>query len=148
MAQRQLYGAIYKDITDVTVNDPLTLTITVSRPWLEFPGFLYLDGRLGIVAPAQLANPDTCNSNLIGTGPFKLDHWTVNQELVVTKNPDYWQKDAKGNQLPYLDKITFKPVAEASQRVNSLDGKQLDVIHTSDGQQVDALHQMAASSTS
>ena len=58
---------------------------------------------------------------------------------MVTKNPDYWQKDAKGNQLPYLDKITFKPVAEAVQRVNSLQGGQLDVIHTSDGQQVDAL---------
>ncbi|MEX1006667.1 MAG: ABC transporter substrate-binding protein [Acidimicrobiia bacterium] len=138
-----LYSSIYKDITDVTVNDPLTLTITVSRPWLAFASYLYLDGRSGIVAPAQLANPDTCNSNLIGTGPFKLDHWTVNQELVVTKNADYWQKDSKGKQLPYLDKITFKPIAEASQRVNSLVGKQLDVMHTSDGQQVDALNQMA-----
>ncbi len=139
----QLYSSIYKDITDVTVNGPLTLTITVSRPWLAFASYLYLDGRQGIVAPAQLANPDTCNSNLIGTGPFELDHWTVNQELVVNKNPDYWQKDSKGKQLPYLDKITFKPIAEAGQRVNSLVGKQLDVMHTSDGQQVDALDQMA-----
>ena len=69
---------------------------------------------------------------MIGTGPFKLDHWTVNQELVVTKNPDYWQKDANGTQLPYLDKITFKPVAEAAQRVNGFKGGQLDVIHTSE----------------
>jgi peptide/nickel transport system substrate-binding protein len=140
----QLYSSIYKDITDVTVNDPLTLTITVSRPWLAFASYLYLDGRAGIVAPAQLANPDTCPSNLIGTGPFTLDHWTVNQELVVNKNPNYWQKDSKGRQLPYLDKITFKPIAEASQRVNSLVGKQLDVMHTSDGQQVDALNQQAS----
>jgi peptide/nickel transport system substrate-binding protein len=140
----QLYSSIYKDVTDVTVNDPLTLTITVSRPWLAFAGYLYLDGRAGIVAPAQLANPDTCASNLVGTGPFTLDHWTVNQELVVNKNPDYWQKDSKGRQLPYLDKITFKPIAEASQRVNSLVGKQLDVMHTSDGQQVDALDQQAS----
>ena len=92
--------------------------------------------------------PSTCNSNLIGTGPFKLDHWTVNQELVVNKNPDYWQKDSKGKQLPYLDKITFKPIAEASQRVNSLEGGQLDVMHTSDGQQVDALSWRRPSSTS
>ena len=116
----------------------------MSRPWPAFDSYLFLDGRQGIVAPAQLANPDTCNSNLIGTGPFKLDHWTVNQELVVNKNPDYWQKDAKGNQLPYLDKITFKPIAEAGQRVNSLVGKQLDVMHTSDGQQVGALDQKAS----
>jgi peptide/nickel transport system substrate-binding protein len=139
----QLYSSIYSDITDVTVNDSMTVTITVKRPWIAFPGYLYLDGRQGIVAPAQLADPNTCNSNLLGTGPFELDHWTPNQELVVTKNPDYWQEDKLGTQLPYLDKITFKPIAEASQRVNSLVGKQVDVMHTSDGQQVDALDQMA-----
>src|SRR6476661_5112008 len=139
-----LYSSIYKPVTDVTVVDPLTVNITVAVPWVAFESYLYLDGRQGIVAPAQLANPDTCKSNLIGTGPFKLDHWTINQELVATKNPDYWQKDAKGNQLPYLDKITFKPIAEAGQRVASLQGGQLDVMHTSDGQQVDALNQLAS----
>ena len=140
----QLYSSIYKDVTDVTVVDPLTLTITVGRPWVAFDGYLYLDGRAGIVAPAQLADPTTCSGNLIGTGPFSLDHCTVNQELVVNKNPDYWQKDSKGKQLPYLNKITFKPIAEASQRVASLQGGQLDVMHTSDGQQVDALDQLAS----
>ena len=139
----QLYSSIYSDITDVTVVDPLTLTITVKRPWIAFESYLYLDGRTGIVAPAQLANPDTCASNLIGTGPFKLDHWTVNQELVAVKNPDYWQKDSKGRQLPYLDKIIFKPIAEASQRVAALQGGSVDVMHTSDGQQVDALNQLS-----
>ncbi len=54
----------------MTVVDPLTVTITVGRPWVAFDGYLYLDGRAGIVAPAQLADPATCNSNLIGTGPF------------------------------------------------------------------------------
>src|SRR5262249_5224819 len=62
--------------------------------------------------------------------------------LVVTKNPDYWQKDSQGQQLPYLDQITFKPVAEAVQRTNSLQGGQLDLMHTSDGQQVDAINQI------
>ena len=63
---------------------------------------------------------------------------------MVNKNADYWQKDSKGKQLPYLDKITFKPVAEAIQRVNSLEGGQLDVMHTSDGQQMSTLEQKAS----
>ncbi len=134
-----LIGAALKDISTVTATGPLEVTVTTSRPWPEFPWFLYLDSRMLIhEAPARLDSPD-CASKLIGTGPFKLDHWTVNQELVATKNPDYWQKDSKGTQLPYLDKITFKPVAEAVQRINSLQGGQLDLMHTSDGQQVDAL---------
>jgi peptide/nickel transport system substrate-binding protein len=140
-----LIGAALKDIGTVTATGPLEVTITTTRPWPQFPWFLYLDGRFLIQAPAQLNSPD-CASNLIGTGPFMIfggkGHWTVNQELEASKNPDYWQKDAKGRQLPYLDKITFKPVAEAVQRVNSLQGGQLDLIHTSDGQQVDALRQL------
>ena len=133
-----LIGAALKPISTVTATGPLEVTVALSQPWPEFPWYLYLDGRFLIEAPAQLDSPD-CASKLIGTGPFKLDHWTVNQELVANKNPDYWQKDSKGTQLPYLDKITFKPVAEAVQRINSLQGGQLDLIHTSDGQQVDAL---------
>jgi peptide/nickel transport system substrate-binding protein len=136
-----LIGAALKPISDVSATGPLEVTVTTSIPWFQFPWYLYLDGRFLIAAPAQINSPD-CSSNLIGTGPFKLDHWTPNQELVANKNPDYWQKDSKGTQLPYLDKITFKPVAEAVQRVNSLQGGQLDLIHTSDGQQVDALNQL------
>jgi len=138
-----LIGAALQDVDTVTATSPSVVTITTKVPWVAFDWFLYLDGRMLIEAPAQLTSPD-CASDLIGTGPFKLDHWTVNQELVAVKNPDYWQKDSKGQKLPYLDKITFKPVAEAGQRVNSLQGKTLDIIHTSDGQQVDAIEQQAS----
>jgi peptide/nickel transport system substrate-binding protein len=138
-----LIGAALKEVDSVTATSPSVVTITTTVPWVAFDWFLYLDGRMLIEAPAQLTSPD-CASKLIGTGPFKLDHWTVNQELVAVKNPDYWQKDSKGQRLPYLDKITFKPVAEAGQRVNSLQGKTLDIIHTSDGQQVDAIQQQAS----
>jgi ABC-type transport system substrate-binding protein len=41
--------------------------------------------------------------------------WTTNK-LTVIKNPDYWQKDAAGTQLPYLDKIEFNNIKEAPQR--------------------------------
>ena len=30
----QLYSSIYGDITDITVTDPLTLTVTLDRPWV------------------------------------------------------------------------------------------------------------------
>jgi peptide/nickel transport system substrate-binding protein len=139
-----LLGSALQNLASVTVDSPLQLTLTTKTPWPELPWFLYLDGRFLIVAPAQLAS-DQCASDLIGTGPFKLQSWTVNQSLVAVKNPDYWQKDANGTQYPYLDQITFKPVLEASQRVNSLQGGALDIIHTSDGQQVDALEQSASS---
>lgn len=139
-----LIGAALKDVDTITATAPNVVTVTTKVPWIAFPWFLYLDGRMLIVAPAQLANADTCPRNLIGTGPFKFDHWNVNEELVVTKNPDYWQKDAKGKQLPYLDKITFKPVAEAVQRSNGLQSGQYDMIHTTDGHQISVLEPQKA----
>jgi peptide/nickel transport system substrate-binding protein len=86
---------------------------------------------------AQLDGSGTdCANKLDGTGPFVLDHWTVNQELVATKNPNYWMKDKDGNALPYLDKITYKPINEDSQRVNALETGQIQAMHTSSTEQL------------
>ncbi len=137
-----LIGAAFTNVASITATNPTTVTVTTKAPWVDFDAALFGSGRLGIVAQAQLDSPD-CATKMIGTGPFKLDHWTPNQELVVTKNPDYWQKDSKGTQLPYLDKITFKPVLEAAQRVNSFKGGQLTVIHTTNGQQITQLLPLA-----
>jgi peptide/nickel transport system substrate-binding protein len=132
-----LLGFVYTDVADVTVNDPLTLTVTTSRPWVDFDAALFWDGRTGIVAPAQLADPATCPTNLIGTGPFMVyggaGKWVQNQEFTASRNPNYWQKDKSGTQLPYLDKITFRPNPDANARSNQLQAGQLDVTHTTSG---------------
>jgi peptide/nickel transport system substrate-binding protein len=134
----RLLGFVFTNIADTAVVDPLTVQVTTKVPWVDFDAFLYLSGRAGIAAPAQLANPDTCPTNLIGTGPFMIyngaGHWIQNQEFVATRNPHYWQKDKNGTQLPYLDKITFKPNPDAEQRLNQLQAGQLDIMHTTSGQ--------------
>ena len=145
--QALLVGAALKNIDTVTANGTSQVVVTTKTAWPEFPWFLYLDGRMPIVAPAQI-DSGTCAENLIGSGPFMLaGPRVVNQSLVVERNPNYWQQDAKGNQLPYLDQITFVPVAEANQRVSGLQGGTLDVVHTSDGQAVDQLKQQASKFT-
>ena len=110
----------------MTVTDPLTVLVTTKTPWPAFPAYLFQGGRTGIAAPAQLNNPATCASNLIGTGPFKLQEWRPNEHLIAVRNPNYWRKG-----LPYLDKITFLPIPDGPTRVNDLEGGQIDVMHTS-----------------
>jgi peptide/nickel transport system substrate-binding protein len=119
--------------------DDLTVLVTTRVPWIAFPAFLWGTGRVGIAAPAQLDDPATCATNLIGTGPFSLKSWVPNDSLVVTKNARYWQRDRSGNALPYLDEITFRPEPDTSQRVNGLKGGDLDLIHVVDGQQIAGL---------
>ncbi len=45
----------------------------------------------------------------VGTGPFAFVAWDEGQALVMKKNVEYFEKDAAGNPIPYLDgiKINF-----------------------------------------
>ncbi len=46
---------------------------------------------------------------MVGTGPFMFKEWVPGDHVTLVKNPDYWDKAAGG---PYLDQITFKPIAD------------------------------------
>ncbi len=41
----------------------------------------------------------------VGTGPFSFVAWEEGQALILKKNEHYFEKDAAGNPLPYLDGI-------------------------------------------
>lgn len=103
------------NILSVDVVDNLTVKVTLDRADNDFLGLMYRAGRYVMRAPAQIADRTTCSTNPIGTGPFMLQSFRPDEQVVV-RNPNYWRKDAKGRQLPYLDKITFTVVKEASQR--------------------------------
>jgi peptide/nickel transport system substrate-binding protein len=132
-----LFVFVFLDVDTITAPDAKTVVVKTKKPWVAFPWFLWSSSRLGIMGRAQLDAASTdCANKLVGTGPFTLDHWTVNQELVATKNASYWMKDKDGNALPYLDKVTYKPISEVAQRVNALESGQIDAMHTSDTEQL------------
>jgi len=130
---------VFQDIAEVAVVDPLTLTITTSTPWASLPAALHGAGRIGIMAQAQLDDADNCDRNLIGTGPFQLVEWRQNESFLAERNPGYWQTDADGVQLPYLDEIEFRPTIEASARLNGLLSGEINAIQVAGGEQIDDL---------
>ena len=132
------------NIDTVEVLDESTLVVTTKVPWPALPAYLYGGARTGIMAQAQLDDPDTCDRELIGTGPYMLEEWVVNDHLSAVRNPDYWRSDENGNQLPYLDRITFKPVPDAQTRVNGLLSGQYDMMFTSAAAATETLNGEAA----
>lgn len=48
----------------------------------------------------------------IGTGPFQFKYWEDNVKLVLRKNPLYFEKDEKGNSLPYLEAVSISFLPE------------------------------------
>lgn len=124
----QLFLFVFPLVKAIKVVDPLTVQVDMKGPWSSFPATLYASGRLGMAAEAQLRDPKNCASNMIGTGPFKLKQWKKNDQLTVVRNPNYWRKDAAGNQLPYLDEIEFRPVVESQQVVNGVQSGNLSIV--------------------
>ncbi|MBA3303348.1 MAG: ABC transporter substrate-binding protein [Acidimicrobiia bacterium] len=119
-----LFIFVFLNIKDVKVVDDLTVQVTTKEPWGSFPAHLYQSGRLGIVAQAQLDDKRTCDRKLIGTGPFKMKEWRVNDHFTAEANPDYWRDGVDGKPLPYLDEVEFRPVPEAAQILNGVESGQ------------------------
>lgn len=127
-----LLAFVFQEVESVEVVDPLTVRVNTARPWASFDAYLWASGRVGIIAQAQLDDAQTCDRNLIGTGPFQLVDWTPNQSFVAEKNPNYWATDADGNQLPYLDEIEYRPIVEGVQRFNALQSGEINAMHISE----------------
>jgi peptide/nickel transport system substrate-binding protein len=132
-----------KKVFKIDKVDDMTFTIFTGKDGdpntpLAWPGFdHYLTGQLGFVAsPTWLKAVDadvTKATQPVGSGPFIVQSYAPNDSLVVTRNPNYWQKDADGVQLPYLDKITFKVIQDSTTAEGALKSGDIDAFADSNG---------------
>lgn len=139
-----LFQFVFDNVNAVKVTGPMTVEVDMKKPWRDFNTYLYSDRRLGIVGQAQLDDKNNCAKNLIGTGPFKLESWTVGQRYVLKPNPNYWRKGPDGQQLPYLDELDYVPILDSNAQLNAFEGGQVNVIMTSTSASVVKLRQLAS----
>ena len=64
----------------------------------------------------------TSTGGLMGTGPYKFDSWISGQEIVLSRNENYWDPDHAG----YLDSIVYKVIQDDTTRVNALTNGDVD----------------------
>lgn len=64
---------------------------------------------------------NTVVSKTNGTGPYVLTEQVINSQWVVTRRDDYW------GDVPALKTITFKVLAEDSQKVNAIQTGSIDI---------------------
>ena len=91
-----LTGAALQIMGDVIVVDSTTVQVSMKSPWATFPAALTTQAGV-MAAPSQLqATGEDRTLHPIGTGPFVFDTWRRIPSSSVTKNPNYWLKDANG----------------------------------------------------
>ncbi len=82
---------------------PLEVIIETHKPDNMLLNRLSMFGA--ICPPEYIKNKGMAyfNQHPIGTGPFTFTHWQKNQEILLSKNPSYWQTG-----IPHYDSVRFK----------------------------------------
>ncbi|MGL4280586.1 MAG: ABC transporter substrate-binding protein [Albidovulum sp.] len=111
-----------KGLAGVTVVDPLTVKIDLTRPDATFLHVMALN--FSAVVPKEVVEEHGADfgKHPVGTGSFKLADWTIGQSLTFEKNADNWRPG-----VPYLDKITFEIGQEPVVALLRLQNGEVDV---------------------
>jgi peptide/nickel transport system substrate-binding protein len=121
-----LTGAVFSQfIKGVTQTGPLSVRIDMTEPWITFPFYTSSVSQVGYIAAPSMLNDPNGTMHPVGTGPFIIQEWLPNDHFTATRNPKYWRKG-----YPYLDSITYKPIADANARSEALQAGNIDIMNT------------------
>lgn len=118
LPQANAYAFVGPNIASVDASaDGKTCTIKTPKPYGYF--FFRIGSPINMIVPKELIQEaDKMKSASAGAGAYVLNQgdYTEGQFANLKKNPNYYRKDDKnGNaQLPYLDQITAKIIADRS----------------------------------
>lgn len=109
--------ALYAGITDVSVVDPMTVTLTLA----EANGSMLFNlawGDAVIVAPESIEN---IKQMPIGTGAFKFVNWVQGDKIELARNDAYW------GDAPALESATFKFISDPTAAFAAVMAQDVDV---------------------
>ncbi|QEC65923.1 ABC transporter substrate-binding protein [Panacibacter ginsenosidivorans] len=104
-----IFNGKIDSVKGFTALNDSTFQIKLLRPFQPVLGILSMQYCSIIAHEAIEKYGKDFRSHPCGTGPFQLKYWDEGQVMVLEKNEHYWEKDANGKTLPYLDavKISF-----------------------------------------
>ena len=123
------------EITSIDTPDNYTVILNFkdfSNQYLFNWGWTTIFSKAAWVAAAGTDDPtaqagiDWAVNHCIGTGPFILQSYTTDTNMIFTKNPNYWQKSPTGGSLPYLDGIEFDIIPDATTAAAALQSGEVD----------------------
>jgi peptide/nickel transport system substrate-binding protein len=110
--------AMMNSADDIKKLDARTVQFTLSSPLAILPQVL-TGLRLFVIKKGQVPpfNPP------IGTGPYKFKSWVQGENVVGTRNPDYWMSGQ-----PYFDQFELVLISDQTARYNALQSGQIDAM--------------------
>ncbi|WP_028545387.1 peptide ABC transporter substrate-binding protein [Paenibacillus taiwanensis] len=109
----------------VTAKDDRTLLVELKAPLGIFPtiavGHAYLPVRSTVVDQNEKWAAEA--NTIVGNGPYSPQEWKHNEQITLTKNANYWNKDAIS-----METIHFKMVQDATTYYQMYKTGDLDLI--------------------
>jgi peptide/nickel transport system substrate-binding protein len=115
----------YSDVKSIKATGPYQVTVTLTQPDVVFNEMMATAaGAIGEASYIQAKGKSygTAKGGLMCTGPYELQSWTPGSQLVITKNPNYWDSALQ----PKVGKITFLFITDPSTVTNGLVSGQID----------------------
>jgi peptide/nickel transport system substrate-binding protein len=126
MGDNTLNAWTFDAVKSVEAVDPHTVKITLKGPAAPFANDIALWGASIVSKAAAEKEGADFGTKPVGSGPFMLDSWEKGRQITLKKNPYYWEKDAKGNQLPYLDQLNLLVLTDDNTRMLKLQAGEID----------------------
>ena len=114
------------NLKEVVAVDKYTVRCHLKEPSAAFPADV-------VFYPCNLMAPDSeaqADTHPIGCGPFKFVRWSRFDVTEVERFENYFETDAEGHNLPYLERIIGRPKKEDRVRLTSLRAGEVDLIDT------------------
>jgi peptide/nickel transport system substrate-binding protein len=102
------------------VVDPYTVRIKTSEPFAEL--IETLESYVEMLPPKAAANTAAVAQTPIGSGPYKFVSWSPNDRYVVEAAGPHWSGQ------PHLQQVVFRPIPDATARINELKSGGVDII--------------------
>jgi peptide/nickel transport system substrate-binding protein len=114
--QKSSWGFLFSPVKSVEKVDDHTVRFTMSDPFAPLLPALSTFAA-SIYSKANFEKyGDQAGNHPLGTAAFMLDHWTQGQEVVLVKNPNYWQEGK-----PYLDEfVVLTGMADAAPKFEAV----------------------------
>lgn len=120
-AQAAKEGKISLEEVGIHAPDETTLIVELEQPLAHFLNLVSTHFYYPVHSTLrENKNASTTDSTFVSNGPFKLDHWSRNNELTAIKNPLYW--DEKN---VHLEKVSLI-VLDDNTALHLFENKELD----------------------
>ncbi len=120
-------AALLTNVTSVETPDDYTVVLTLSEPFA--PLINNMASHFLWILPAEAFEEGyDRTTTVIGTGPFMLAEREVDVETNYERNPNYWDVDENGVQLPYLDAIHSLVLNDTQQVIAAFKAGEIDIM--------------------